>query len=405
MKPIAPKGAPKRKERTMKKTTALVVLTLVLCCLLTACGLIPKRSSRTAEKPTTEASAPTTYSVYLDFDFEQNLFMATYDIEIYLDEAYVGVIEHGKAFTKQIEAEVGQHTFVFYKETDNSVSATKKCDITQDCTVRCTLHSNTNSIDVKKFTLREGIAGNLTMPKVVDLTYKDAKAQLEKAGFTNVSYRTPGDANIWEEGNWTVIAQSVEPGTVADKNVEIVLSCEKPGYIFEEETEPATDHPAETATTEVTTPETDPPVTDAATTETLETEPETETATEKPASSSRSRSQRLEDFMELVRTSAAVNEDIQVEVRRFTDTVYLDVTMDGMTATARSVVAYGGEYRTLWDDSMERLKELNQQYRDIMVNDFDLKNYNFSLCLMNDEDPNYVLVEFVNGKLKRSVVD
>lgn len=402
---LAPEWAPKRKESTMKKTIRLVCLVLVMTCLLTACGFTSGRSSRTADKPATEAPAPTVYSVYLDFDFEQNLFMATYDIEIYLDEKYVDVIEHGKAFTKQIEAEAGQHTFVFYKGTDNNVSATKKFEVKDDCTVRCTLHSNTSSIDVKKFTLREGIAGNLTMPKVVDLTYKDAKAQLEKAGFTNVSYRTPGDANIWEEGNWTVIAQSVEPGTVADKNVEIVLSCEKPGYIFEEETEPATDHPAKTATTEVTTPETDPPVTEAATTETLETEPETETATEKPASSSRSRSQRLEDFMELVRTSAAVNEDIQVEVRRFTDTVYLDVTMDGMTATARSVVACGGEYRTLWDDSMERLKELNQQYRDIMVNDFDLKNYNFSLCLMNDEDPNYVLVEFVNGKLKRSVVD
>lgn len=297
----------------MKKTTVLVVLALVLCCLLTACSLIPKRSSRTADKPTTEAPAPTVYNVYLDFDFEQNLFMATYDIEIYLDEEYVGVIEHGKAFTKQVEAEPGQHTFVFYKETDNSVSATKKCDITQDCTVRCTLHSNTGSIDVKKFTLREGITGNLTVPKVVDLTYKDAKALLEKVGFTNVSYRTPGDANIWEEGNWTVIAQSVEPGTVADKNVEIVLSCEKPGYKFEEETEPTTDHPTETTATEAVAPETDPSVTDTATTEEPETESETEEETEAPSSATpKSKNQQLEEFMELVRDTVAKGDGIHV---------------------------------------------------------------------------------------------
>ena len=390
----------------MKKTTVLVVLALVLCCLLTACSLIPKRSSRTADKPTTEAPAPTVYNVYLDFDFEQNLFMATYDIEIYLDEEYVGVIEHGKAFTKQVEAEPGQHTFVFYKETDNSVSATKKCDITQDCTVRCTLHSNTGSIDVKKFTLREGITGNLTVPKVVDLTYKDAKALLEKVGFTNVSYRTPGDANIWEEGNWTVIAQSVEPGTVADKNVEIVLSCEKPGYKFEEETEPTTDHPTETTATEAVAPETDPSVTDTATTEEPETESETEEETEAPSSATpKSKNQQLEEFMELVRDTVAKGDGIHVEVKRYLDTVYLNVTMDGMTATARAVLQYGGDYRTQWDTSMEKLKALNKQYRDVMIDNYGLKNYNFSLCLVNDEDPEYVLVEFVNGKLKRSVVD
>lgn len=79
--------------------------------------------------------------------------------------------------------------------------------------------------------------------------------------------------------------------------------------------------------------------------------------------------------------------------------------MDGMTATARAVLQYGGDYRTQWDTSMEKLKALNKQYRDVMIDNYGLKNYNFSLCLVNDEDPEYVLVEFVNGKLKRSVVD
>ena len=388
----------------MKKTTILIELALVLCCLLTACGFTLGGRSRTANKQTTEAPAPTVYNVYLDFDFEQNLFMATYDIEIYLDDKYVGVIEHGKAFTKQIEAEPGQHSFVFYKETDNSVSATKKCDITQDCTVRCTLHSNTGSIDVKKFTLREGITGNLTMPKVVALTYQDAKTQLEKAGFTNVSSRTPGDAEIWDSGNWTVVDQSVEPGAVVDKNVEIILSCEKPGYKFEEETEPAADSPAET-TADAAAPETDPATTVAAATEAPETEPETEAATEKASASSKSRSQRLEEFMDLVRDTVAQGDGIQVEVKRYLDTVYLDVTMEGMAATAKAVLQYGGDYRAQWDASMEKLKALNRQYRDVMIDTYGLKDYNFSLCLMNDEDSEYVLVEFVNGEQKRSVVD
>ena len=54
---------------------------------------------------------------------------------------------------------------------------------------------------------------------------------------------------------------------------------------------------------------------------------------------------------------------------------------------------------------MKKLKALNHQYRDVLIDIYGLKDYDFSLCLMNDEDTDYVLVEFVNGKLKRSVVD
>lgn len=54
---------------------------------------------------------------------------------------------------------------------------------------------------------------------------------------------------------------------------------------------------------------------------------------------------------------------------------------------------------------MKKLKALNQQYRDVLIDNYGLKDYDFSLCLMNDEDTDYVLVEFVNGEPKRSVVD
>ena len=403
MMPIAPKEALERKEKTMKKTIRLVFLALVLTCLLTACGFSSGRSSRTSDNPTTEASAPTVYSVYLDFDFEQNLFMATYDIEIYLDDESIGVIEHGKAFTKQIDVEKGRHNFVFYKETDNSVSATKIFDVEQDCTVKCTLHSNTSSIDVKKFNVREGLTGNITVPKVTDKSYKEAKAQLEKAGFTNISYRTPRDATIWEAENWTVTEQSVEPGAVVDKNTEIVLSCEKPGYRFEEDTAPETESPIILETSEPVTEPAQPETAEAPPADTT-TEPTEETESSTSASN-KTTSQKLEEFMELVRTSAVEDENIHVEVKRYLDTVYLDVTQDGMAEVARNVIRYGGEYRNSWDYSMESLRALSQQYRDIMVETYGLRNYNFSLCLMNDEDTEYVLVEFVNGKLKRSVVE
>ena len=109
--------------------------------------------------------------------------------------------------------------------------------------------------------------------------------------------------------------------------------------------------------------------------------------------------------MDLVRDTVAMGDGIQVEVKRHLGTVYLDVTMDGMAEAARAVLLYGGDYRTQWDTAMKKLKALTQQYRDVMIDNYGLKDYDFSLCLMNDEDTDYVLVEFVNGKLKRSVVD
>ena len=109
--------------------------------------------------------------------------------------------------------------------------------------------------------------------------------------------------------------------------------------------------------------------------------------------------------MYFVRSTTAQGDGIHVEVKRFLDTVYLDITMDGMAKTARVVQQYGGDYRSQWDTSMEKLRALNEQYWGVMIDKFGLKNYNFSLCLMNDEDTEYVLAEFINGKMERSVVD
>ena len=167
------------------------------------------------------------YNVYLDIEFEQNLIFALYDVEVYFDVARVGLIPHGKHFTNLIESvEEGSHKLYFYKDGDHSVQTTKDVKVAEDCTVIATVHSNKNSIEIKGYELRSGIAGDsLTMIDVVGENLGDAVNALKQIGFTNINY----SSDVWDTSNWEVVGQNHEGGEVLDKNTKIELTCKKIG--------------------------------------------------------------------------------------------------------------------------------------------------------------------------------
>lgn len=47
---------------------------------------------------------------------------------------------------------------------------------------------------------------------------------------------------------------------------------------------------------------------------------------------------------------------------------------------------------------------LCKQYKDSM-DEFGLSDYNFSLCLVNDHNPDYYLIQTMNGEVIGNVVD
>ena len=206
----------------MKKSH--IFLTLIVALLLfLLCGC---SSSNSAEEKPEELP---NHKIYLDIDFEQNMLLATYDVEVFIDDTEVGTVEHGKNFTYLTDIKEGAHTITFYKATDNSVKSRKEIKVVEDTTYKFLIHSNSGSIDIKSFEAVSGISGNeITMIDVVGLRFDEAISKLRDAGFVNLKYKTPNDEDIWDESAWQVMSQNIESGEVIDKNSEIILSCDRP---------------------------------------------------------------------------------------------------------------------------------------------------------------------------------
>ena len=171
------------------------------------------------------------FQLYFDLSFDQNIFLATYDIEVYLDGEKIDTIPHGKNFTYSTKLKEGEHTATFYKSTDNKVFSEKKINITTDSTLSGRLHSNNKDIELNNFVLNNGIADtSFEVVNVVGMQLDKALSVLGGIGFTNV-VKEPSD-DIWMDSNWIVTAQSVSAGTKVDKNTKIVLnSVKKEAYL------------------------------------------------------------------------------------------------------------------------------------------------------------------------------
>lgn len=166
------------------------------------------------------------FQLYFDLTFDQNLLLATYDIDVYLDGEKIDTIPHGKNFTYMTKLKEGEHSAIFYKNTDNSVYSEKKLDIKTDSTLTGNLHSNNKDIELNDFVLKDGIENtSFEVVNVTGMRLDKALELLGSIGFTNVVKEPAGD--IWVDYNWIVSSQSVAAGSTVDKNTKIVLNSVK----------------------------------------------------------------------------------------------------------------------------------------------------------------------------------
>lgn len=166
------------------------------------------------------------FQFYIDLEFDQNLILATYDVDAYLDGEMISTIPHGKSFTHMTKLKEGDHKIIFYKNTNHEVSAEKNISITSDSTLNGRLHTNGGSIELNDFVVNNSIANtSFEVANVVGMNLEAAMSTLSNIGFTNL-VREP-ETDIWVNYNWIVVKQSVDPGTTVDKNEAIKLSCVK----------------------------------------------------------------------------------------------------------------------------------------------------------------------------------
>jgi len=173
--------------------------------------------------------------LYLEIDFEANLFFSTYNVEVYLDDQYVATMPHGKYFTALVDTKTGNHKLTF-KEENGSNRETVDLDVKTDSTFTCKIKCYSSSIDVSNEYLSGSIRNlTITMPDTVGMLYSEALTELKKAGFINISYTTVGNHSIWDDDNWLVQSQSVKANTEVAKSESVTLTCISLGDYFKNE--------------------------------------------------------------------------------------------------------------------------------------------------------------------------
>ena len=171
------------------------------------------------------------FQLYFDLSFDQNLLLAKYDIDVYLDGKKIDTIPHGKNFTYLTKVKEGEHSAIFYKSTDNSVYSEKKIEVTADTTLIGRLHSNKKDIELNGFEVKNKIENtSFEVANVTGMRLDKALEVLGKIGFTNI-VKEP-DSDIWVNYNWIVTSQSVPAGSTVDKNTKIVLNSVKKNILL-----------------------------------------------------------------------------------------------------------------------------------------------------------------------------
>lgn len=161
--------------------------------------------------------------VYLDLTSDFNLFLSTYDLEIYFDEQKIGTIPNGEKFSLLIDTLEGNHTLYAYKAGDNNISASQKIDIAKDVTFSSRIIHG-GSITFSDIATADGVAlASLQVPDVTGMVLEEAKSALSAQGFGNVKEEPYGE--IWNTANWLVVDQGIAPGSVVNSNEFLQLDC------------------------------------------------------------------------------------------------------------------------------------------------------------------------------------
>ena len=90
-------------------------------------------------------------------DYEPNLAMAKYPIEMYIDDGLIATLSNGCEGSGSMQLSGGAHTLTFYKQGGHSISESIEFSLTGDASFECSLKSHMSYIEVK------GLSTNATL--------------------------------------------------------------------------------------------------------------------------------------------------------------------------------------------------------------------------------------------------
>lgn len=99
----------------------------------------------------------------LSIEYEKNLFMAQYAVDLMIDDQKITTMQHGQGYTGSVSTTPGKHVIKFVQSDDSSVSGSYSVQMEGDASFACTIHSKTLSIKIDDIRFgHESAVGSVT---------------------------------------------------------------------------------------------------------------------------------------------------------------------------------------------------------------------------------------------------
>ena len=105
------------------------------------------------------------YKVDIEISCEENLIFSKYDIEAYLDDSWLGRIDHGKSESYSETLKKGKHTLLFKSNEDSEVTGEVEFNINSDKKLQYELHCTMLGISVTDLNERPTTQKETTVSK------------------------------------------------------------------------------------------------------------------------------------------------------------------------------------------------------------------------------------------------
>lgn len=164
--------------------------------------------------------------LYIDLEFQSNLFLSRYGVDVSLNEETLCSLEHGEDFSTLLLLPMGEYTLRCTGTGEDSVENSKRFTITEPTTVECEIQTHSNEIEFRNFEVISSV--NKTPIEVPDVTGKSfsvAKEILEECGFVYISADI--DESLYDDDTYIVKKQKPADGKKCLYNERITLKCEQ----------------------------------------------------------------------------------------------------------------------------------------------------------------------------------
>lgn len=162
--------------------------------------------------------------LYIEVDFQSNLFLDKYGVKLELNEEEIASLDHGEDYSNLFIVPLGNYSLRFTGTDEKKNRAEKAFDVKGPTSVLCKIQTHSDEIEFHKFELLNNVdKASSELPDVTGMLLSDAKDLLASAGFKNISV----DCDDWiiDEEEYRILKQKPKAGKTCEYKAEVKLFC------------------------------------------------------------------------------------------------------------------------------------------------------------------------------------